>query len=775
MLRFGMRVSASALAMATVLGGGTAFAQSATTEQASQGAGEIVVTAQKREQRLQDVPIAISVLNADQVAAANNIEAVFTQVPSLSFSKGGTSLNSVLFLRGVGTSNFSIAAEPSVSFVLDGVVLARSGESFGDLYDVERLEVLRGPQGTLFGKNASAGVINVVSKMPGDAYAAQVEVSAFEDEEYKVKGSIDAPLSDTFRTRLTAFVGEFDGNVRNVFNGKDLNGYDRWGVRGIAVWDASEALRLTFIGDYRDASDECCTQIIGAAPSGANGPALTALLSGVQFGLDSRTVAHNRITQTEETSWGGSVQADYSIGDFVLTSITAYRGWDNNEIREGDWLPRGAAYVGNAFNQVHDGGPQESTTFTQEIRLTSPDTGPLSYVLGAYYYKAEADRTFRRDVLNCLSSTLPADATGLQPCTTTASVIRSDAASATFGSVFDNFAVFADGSYDITDRLTFLAGLRYTQDELDIYHNRTLLASIPLPGISNNPTNLRRSAEETNVSGRAGLQYKVSDDFTTYATYSRGYKGPAYNVFFQMNANPAVDQANLIAAETADSYEGGVKANMADGRAIINAAFFYATYDNFQANSPDNQGTPTAPIFVSRLTNAGEISTRGLEVDWLFRPTDNLTINGGLAFTDAQIEKYRNPVGLLTADRKGEQLPFAPKTKGSFGANYRWEPGFAPVAVTFNGAYSFTAKQFTNIDANPANPRFIIPSYDKLDASIAIGDLNDRYVLTLIGNNLLDESFATLAEGGGPSNLLYRVPREADRYFGISLKAKFGG
>ena len=179
-------------------------------------------------------------------------------------------MNQALFLRGVGTINFAIAAQPSVAFVLDGVVMSSAGEAFAELYDVSRIEVLAGPQGTLYGKNASAGVVSVVSTMPGDELEGYVDLGYFQDGETRVKAAIDVPISDKLRTRTTAFWGEFDGYIDNISTtkaGGDTNGYDRWGVRSIWVADPTDNLQLTFIGDYRKSDDNCCAEIIGNAPT----------------------------------------------------------------------------------------------------------------------------------------------------------------------------------------------------------------------------------------------------------------------------------------------------------------------------------------------------------------------------------------------------------------------------------------------------------------------------------------------------------------------------
>ncbi len=747
----------------------TLFAAPALAQQAAaEDNGVIIVTAQKREENLQTVPAAVSVISADLIerSGAVNIEGLQSAIPTLNFRKGGTTLNSSLFLRGVGTINFSIAAEPSVSTVLDGVVYARSGEAFGDLVDIERIEVLRGPQGTLFGKNASAGVVNVVSKRPGSTFGVEAELSAFTDNEYKAKASVDAPLSPTLRTRLTAFAGSYGGNIENITTGKSINGYDRWGLRGIAVWDASEKLQVTVIGDYRKADDNCCAEVIGTAPSGANGAALTGLLAGVRFqGDETRQVRHNLVTKTEETSWGLSAQADYEWRNHTLTSITAYRSWDNTEVREGDWLDRAAAYVGTGFAQLHDRGPQESTTLTQEFRITSPAGERLEYVGGLFYYRAEAERTFRRDVTSCTASTLAIDATGQRPCTPAASTIVSAFSQANFGSTFENWAAYGQGSFALSDTFKLIAGLRYTSDKLDYFHNRIPSAIAGLPGIRTDTTGFTGNTDETNLSGKVGAQWQATDDIMAYATYSRGYKGPAFNVFFNMNPT----QRNVIEAETADAYEAGLKTAWFDNRLIANVAAYYARYENFQANNFDVLNG----VVITRLTNAGEVSTKGAELDFSLRPGAGWTINGGLAYTDAQIETFRDAAGVITAARKGEPLPLAPDWKGTLGVEYFLPLGEGvPFDLRFNTQYAYTSDQNSDLGRNPL---LQIGATGIWDASLALVDRNERYTLTFIAKNLTDQSYTSLITPGGPGgSLRYLIPREADSYVGVALRTKLG-
>ena len=270
---------------------------------------EIIVTAQKTEQNLQEVPIAVSVLPEAAInnKFANNIENLQTLVPSISFRKGSTNANSALSIRGIGTVSFSLAAEPAVSTVVDGVVLGRSGQAFADLYDIERIEVLRGPQGTLYGKNAQAGVINIVTQRPSEELSGFIDASYFEDNEWKVRGKIAGPISDEIRGSVVFTKSEFDGFIRNVFDNELINGYDRWGVRGMLEFEPSDNFNMLFIYEHNESDDDCCADL-EVLPSGRNPASLAApdsqgIVNGVaDLDLDQRRVDHDLTTQTIDTT-----------------------------------------------------------------------------------------------------------------------------------------------------------------------------------------------------------------------------------------------------------------------------------------------------------------------------------------------------------------------------------------------------------------------------------------------------------------------------------------
>lgn len=763
MRKFAVNASLGAVALAIAM---PVQAQETAAAADDTGYADIVVTAQKREENLQKVPAAISVVSGEQLDQRGviNVTSLQQLVPSLNFKDSATTLDSSVFLRGVGTINFSIAAEPSVGFVVDGVTYARSGEAFGDLYDIQRVEVLRGPQGTLFGKNASAGVISITTRRPGDDLGGFVEAQATTDEEYKVRGAIDLPISDTIKSRFTANYGRFDGTVRNITLNRTVNGYERWGVRGMIVAEPSDALTLTLIGDYRKQNSDCCAEVIGTAPAGA----LAGSLIGVNLkGDETREIRQNTLTRTREKSWGVSLQGDLDVGALgTLTSITAYRKYRNFGIRDGDFIDTVYNIAGG--NQLDDFGPQPSKTFTQEIRLTSPGNQQFEYVLGGFYYNAKQQRTFQRDDIVCSATTSPAVSPGLFPCLAGSSTLRFPSAVGTFGSTIENYALFGNLTFNVNDWFRLIAGGRYTHDSVDAFNVRTPATNGGGPGLANAGANFDLHTSNNDFSWKAGAQFDVTDTWMLYGTYSQGYKGPAFNVFFNQNSG----QVAPIAAETADAYEAGSKFRTADGSFTLNTALFYAKYHNFQANSFVNLNGSV----ITQLTNAGDVSTRGVEVDALLRPSHNFTINGGLAFTDAHIDRFNLPPGSPpgASTRQGERLPLAPKWKGNLGALWTIETGgFANVEI--GTQLSMTSDQVSSLEANPVTRRAItIDSYAIVDANIALVDPNGKWRLNFIGRNLTDQSYATLITTGGPGgSFRYLLPRDVDRYFGVNARFNF--
>ncbi len=759
----------------------------------NQNLGEIVVTAQKRSEKLQEVPLAVSVVSGNALSSQGkpSIEGAVNLVPSLNFLKSGTTLNQSIFLRGVGTATFSIAGEPSVSTVVDGVVYSRAGEAFGDLVDIDRLEVLRGPQGTLFGKNASAGVINIVSQQPTRDFGGYVESSYFSGGEYRERAAVNLPVTPTLLTRFTGFYGSYDGNIHNVAPNVDhrVNGYRHYGGRAQVTWEPSTTAKLAFIADYHHNNDDCCAEIIATPPLNAAGNPIVSPVGSVlptPKGDKTRTISQDLVTRTKETGYGFSLQGDFTLGTQTVTSITAYRNWKNTEIRDGDFLPQ--AYIG--FNQLHDFGPETSHTFSQELRLTSPTNQFLSYVVGVYYSNAYSERIFSRFDQVCNSAVTPAPTT-LTPCTSplaTASTFPNGTAD--FGSRFRNLAFFGQGTLNISRRFRFIGGARYTSDQLDVFHSRvTPLAG---PGINPNfddgifnhgavdpvtgkfipgPSNgvpFTGKATSTNLSGKVALQYDVTPGTTAYASYTRGYKGPAFNVFYNLTTSGT----NVIAPETSNAFEAGLKNTLFGGTLVLNLDAFYTKYRNFQANNPDL----VAGVVTTRFTNAGTVSTRGGEADLIWRPLRDLSINGGIAYTDAHVNRFKVAPGAASTAviPPGTPLAYAPKWKGSLSADYRWRTG-GPVDVFLGAQGNYQSKQLSLFSPDPVARRIsTIHAYGLVNLSAGVGDTKDRYRLTFQVRNLTDESFAAAIQNGGPAgSYRFQIPRDADRYWGVTGRVNF--
>jgi len=736
---------------------------------------EIIVTAQKVEENVQDVPIAITAVSGDRLeqAVVFNLENISTIVPSVTFRKGTTNANSAIVMRGVGTITFSIAAEPSVSTVVDGVVLSRSGQAFLDLVDIERLEVLRGPQGTLFGKNASAGLVNIVSKGGSDTFEAEGSLDYFEGDEVRMKASLAGPISDTLTARVTGFFGSFDGNITNVNQGgrRTVNGYERYGARGILDY-ANGGTQLRLIADYFESDDNCCADVT-AVSRGAVLDAELNLPGGSAQGEDQRFINHDLVTRASDRQWSITGSGDFDIGDtHTLSVILGYRNWFNEEFRDGDFLPR--AIVGTA--QLHDNGVVRTEQLSAEVRLASDQTKPFFYQVGAFAWQSENSQVFTRRNVSCASSTLPIDPrTGARPCNLNDTVNTIFPTATSFSDVTSkNFAVFTQATYRFTEMLSLTGGLRYTWDDLEFTHTRApavnATTGLPAtgPGTNLNPagglianggngTNTSAGSTDTgNLSGRAVLQFEPTDDIMLYGSYTRGYKGPAFNVFFN---HTAPTNAIPISEELSDSFEVGLKSQFWDRRLQFNLAGFIVEYDGFQANN----FVLLNGAVVSNLTNAGTVESKGFEADLVFAPTDGLNFRASAAYADAKVKEFNpNPATNAPDARNGTRLPLAPEFVYTIGGDYTADLG--ALQLYLNTDYRHTSSQFS--DLGEQGP---IDAYGIWNASVGFSDPDDKFRVTFHARNLTDDSYVLLNVSAGQR---LQIPRDADRYFGISLRAR---
>jgi len=464
----GLGVGLTALAAAQV----PAHAQEAGDDESSRTLQTVTITATKREQTLQDVPVAVSVVDDSVIEKAEIVDLNDLQsiVPSLRIGQYQTSANTNFVIRGFGNGDNNAGIEPSVGVFIDGVYRSRSAAQIADLPNIQRVEVLRGPQSTLFGKNASAGVISVVTKKPEYEFGGTGEVSVGNFNLFRVAGDVTGPITDKIAYSLGANYNTRDGYAEDLNTGSKINDRDRWGVRGQLLIEPTEDLSFRIIGDYDKINEICCV-----AANVVNGPTGAAIMAlGGMLDPEnpfSYEVYNNFDSSNKVENAGLSVQADYDMGFAGLTSITAYRTSDlatnqDSDFTSADLLSRNA----NAT---------DISTFTQEIRLTSNGTGKLDWMVGAFYFDESVDIqnqiTYGDDIrgyIDFLSSGL---LTGLEPVVfgVPAGTFFQSGQGLTEAYGQDNtaFSLFGTVDYHLTDRLTATVGVNYTQDEKDAYGN----------------------------------------------------------------------------------------------------------------------------------------------------------------------------------------------------------------------------------------------------------------------------------------------------------------
>lgn len=725
----------------------------------------VMVTATKRPESLQDVPVAVSARSGDSLenSGVSSIEGLATLVPSLTFTQSSNDLNNSVRIRGIGTEVFSSGVEPSVSFVVDDVVMARQGQGFQDLVDVETVEVLRGPQSTLFGKNASAGVIAVTTQAPSQTLSGKIDASAAEGNEYALRGTVSGPLSETVSARLTAFTKSNEGHIENVSDGRHFNGYDNWGVRGKLLVDASDRLAITLIADYRDTQQDCCAYQIRDT-STALSPAVTAALNGLLLPVvaspENRQTNLNAPVFNNSEQWGASAKAEYAFDSgYEFTSITAYREWDFENNIDVDALPFDDPMAGVITFNLNNGETSLSQV-SQEFRLASPQWTNFDYIVGAYLFELDLDRGFRRR---------------LQAVTAIGTVGQSGQFEGSVGN--KNYAVFGSANYRFDQGTALFGGLRLINETLEytVYRDptNTLQAGdFPLGGSAGTFADIDDSTSDTALVGNVGIRQEWSDELMTYLRYARGYKGRAFDVVFT-----APQDSEVVEAESSNSYEIGLKYQTASGRFQLNAAAFWTDYENFQAQERD---TAASTVVVA---NAGEVSTRGIELDVSALLTDTTLFQGGIAYTDAKIDSfpsaqcYRGQTeaeGCVNSaqDLSGKDLPNSPDWRFTASVRQDIPMAFAPFDgfVQLDGSWQ-SEVQFL-IDQNPNT---VQDGYGLVHLSAGLEDDDGAWTASVFVRNLLDETYAAniFADPLYAGVISHYLPKDSSRYFGGRVAVSF--
>jgi len=713
---------------------------------------EVVVTATKRAESLQDVAVAVTALSGDTLANSriSRSEDLVNLTPSLSFQSGGSDNGSSFNIRGIGTQSFSSGVEPSIATVIDGVVMGRSGMAFTELLDVERVEVLRGPQGMLFGKNASGGVVHIITNDPGNEFEASINAKTILSgtDEYKLSGMVSVPVTDTLGIRIAAFTTEPDSHINNINSGKELNGRKSEGGRIKLKWQPTNELTAKWSSDYSEINGTCC-QFQSRSATAIE----STFLGDVTASHNNDAVNISADIYNNSRSWGHSLDLGWDIGEYTFTSISAYRNWQSSANTDVDGTPLTLLDV--------NAGQSQQRQLTQEFRLSSPQNEAFSYVLGLYYFEQNMTREFERVYHDLFASALPA-------------TIPVEARK--LGSQFEasvdstSYAGFGQFTLNLSDDFRLIGGARYTQEELEFEFEREQAQGVfsslaPVQAPYSDATN------DTDWSFKLGAQWDINADSMGYLTWTEGYKGPAFNVIFEMTP----DNTKPVEAEVSDSLELGVKSSWLDNRLIVNAALFHSRYDNFQAQAQDANSAQFT------LLNAGEVRTTGLELDFIARPLQALTVSGGFAYIDAEISDFKagpcsprqsaineNSCALGSQDLSGETLPNSSKVKFNLSADYVIALSDRHEIVP-RATYRWKDDELFSMDQDKEKSQ---DGYGILDLSLSLHATDDSYSVTLFVDNALDEQYvdAIIHNNIWPGAYDHYYSIKSERRIGLDLR-----
>lgn len=828
---------------------------------------EIVVTATGRAAAIQDVPLAVTAVGGDTLenTGANDLRDVTQVAPSLSMGTGqSNSSGTTARIRGIGTGSDNPGFEAAVGIFIDGVYRARAGAALADLPELERVEVLRGPQGTLFGRNTSAGAISVITAGPDFDPGVYLEVtSAFDDlEEIGARGGLNIPVSDSLAFRFDGSVRNREGYITDLISGDDINDRDRGTMRGQMLWDLNSDATLRVIVDAAETNEVCCgitplvygstqgviTAIVGPAGTPAidvegRGMTVTPALPGLPaigaMPAQGPTPARSYSENTEE--WGISGQLDWDFGGINFTSITAYRDWDAVRDQDIDFNLIDVAY--------RDGLTVGFQNFTQEFRLQG-EAGRINWLVGLFYGNEELETTdtirigsqsnLYANILTQASaggcelydSTLADDDTVADPnpsffyCASafnpafanlylTGNTAGQGQAADNWNVETESVSLFTHNEISLSDQLVLTVGVRYNEETKDL--NADLLSvsnscsslqfveavtdpffggvadgigfvsvlqvggAADLMNIACNPAvnpisngNWNGDREEEEWSGTLSLAYHLSDDVMLYGGYSRGYKAGGFNVdrsgfsVTPATINPATLNVGQLEFEPefTDAYEIGLKSTVLGGTTTVNLVAFYQEIHDYQLNAFNGFN------FITR--NIPEAISQGAELEISSRPTDNLTINGGVVYTDAFYDTtvVFNPLnpGPNTVVA-GTPFAFAPEWTVTGGIAYEQPLGGNLRALFYLDGRYVSEYRTQTLNRDPVG-RTDNEAYAIFNGRIGIGPDNERWSVELWGRNLTDETYYVGAFVPPLQNSFVVYPNEPATY-GVTLRARY--
>lgn len=702
---------------------------------------EIIVTARKKEESLQDTPISIQAFDAKGIERRNivDISQIGEFTPNLRFDKaaaiGGSNSSAVLYIRGIGTDAGIPTLDLGVGTYVDGVYLARSVGGVLDLVDTERVEVLRGPQGTLFGRNTIGGAINITSKKPTNEFEGDVAVSVGSDALVNVRGRLNLPLvEDKLAARGAIMFKKRDGYVTRT-DGTDMGNQDSVSARLALRWTPTDAVTFDLAGDYTSSeSNGAPFVLLDVTESGgfagfhnnvfnpvfgggtcATGPNPTPTNDpncfNTQFVDPSRETDAGTLAPRDDLDiWGVSLTGEFEASDnIILKSITSYRDTESAFALDQDHSPHTIAHVETVANQ---------NQFSQELQVLGDFLGGrLDTIAGVYYFEEEG---------------LTVEDIAFAPVTFQS------------GGEFDNssVAVFGQGTYDLTEDLSFTGGIRYTDDKKGFTPNQFLNTAFinPMVGFMSFPPgaapvvpSVPAEVSFDKVTLLGNLSYQVTDDVLTYATYSQGFKSGGFTQ--RLSPQDGFTRLPSYEPETVDVYEAGFKTTMFDRRVRLNGAFFYTDYSDLQIVvqfNPETQMQSVGPV----VLNAAEATIKGFELDLTATPIDGLLLEASLGYVDAGYDGFEFDealVGVSVTDK----IVKTPKWSSALGMSYR-----IPVSdssyITPRVDWTYSGSYFNNAINSP---QIFQDSYHLINLGIAYDNEDNGWGLSLAGKNLTDEKY----------------------------------
>lgn len=717
---------------------------------------EVIVTAQKRDQNMQDIALSVTAFSGDSIQALGftNSTDLAGQVPGLNIGTPvGEGNNPSIVLRGVGLNDFNDNNESPIAVYKDNVYMGSMvGQTF-QLFDMQRIEVLRGPQGTLYGRNATGGLVHYISNKPSEEFAFNSNLTFGRYNQLKFEGAISGPVSESVRARISVATNEHDPYVKNRI-GPDTNEADSQAYRALIDFDLTE--KLTASVNFHGGKSEV---IAPAYQHEVTDP------SGVDFwgysDNDGNVFAgdYNRNGRLEVETRGASLTLDYA-GDMELVSITAWEDVEKFHEEDTDLGP---------FNGIEPVFAADYEQFSQEFRLSDEwDNG--NWVLGLYYFESDIDGDYRLDVnypgelidIILTGAGVPGFPLGLGP-----EIMDFVDYNVDFNQDTESVALFGQIEYDLTESLRLTAGLRYTRDERDFtYLNFDTDANAIAFDYRNGGADVingnKNNINENNLSGKVALDWDIDENIMLFANISRGFKSGGFNAgFMDVDMQTARDNFGITTQydeEILTSYEAGIKSSLLDNRVRFNASVFYYDYSDFQALS----------FFgISQFIVNSDASVKGGEIELVAQPTEQLEFQLGASFIDSNVDEIRNlNTGEVLKDR---DMVLAPKLTFNGLVRYEWTLA-NDATISAQTDFNYQDDHFFDVTNQPVSSQ---DSYTVWNARLAYLSPQEQWEFSLWGKNLGDEQYRVYRfdfTGAGGFNQNFYAPPQ---WYGVTVNYRY--